>query len=336
MAPSDPTWWLEALADESNGWSLGTFGAIAEFVRDPGEPAEIRRIGSSISVATDRGALRLDASPDVIPVAYETPNRDGETWSHAVALCLVQANAAMSRRNMLTELGPDAGAIRDRDRAGILFDMGLGVLQADICIRTTDPELIETLRSVSGRLLSEPGNPAMAAIVAAGPHRVFLCRFGRAEVFQPIPPPDGTSPEGPHTHVLPKLLRSGRTHAATTPIPEGLVPCVHLFPPNPVKDQFGRRKSFDREAHERFQDLLAGFGSEPALSLKRAVLRALDDGTGPDAFALPDWRHARPTLRVTLRQALRSGHRQEGVQRWSSIFDRPGPGEAEEDEQPTH
>ena len=29
------------LLDESSQWNLGTFGAIAEFMRDPGEPVEI-------------------------------------------------------------------------------------------------------------------------------------------------------------------------------------------------------------------------------------------------------------------------------------------------------
>ena len=45
--------------------------------------------------------------------------------------------------------------------------------------------------------------------------------MGRVEVFQPIPSPDGKSPEGPHTHVLPRLLAHGRLNAATVPVPDG-------------------------------------------------------------------------------------------------------------------
>ena len=44
----------------------------------------------------------------------------------------------------------------------------------------------------------------MAVILAASPHRVFVSRVGRIEVFQAIPSANGKSPEGPHTHVLPK------------------------------------------------------------------------------------------------------------------------------------
>jgi hypothetical protein len=81
-----------------------------------------------------------------------------------------------------------------------------------------------------GRSVFEPGNPAMGVILAANPHRVFISRIGRIEVYQPIPPATGKSPDGPHTHVLPKLLRSKRSHPATEPIPDGWVPCAHFYP----------------------------------------------------------------------------------------------------------
>lgn len=222
----DAAWLLDALADEANSWAVGGFGAIAEFTRDPGEPATTERNGWTASIATGRGAIRLALRDDLEPVAYETPNRDGATWAQAVALCLPAAASATSRRTVLTELGPDTEAIRPQDRDALVFDMELGIAQSDICIRTREPELVAILRSGLGRSLFEPGHPAMPAIVRFGPHRVFTCGFGRCEVFQPIPPPDGKSPDGPHTHVLPKLLRTGRTHAATTPIPDGLVPAL--------------------------------------------------------------------------------------------------------------
>ena len=48
------------LADADAQWSLGTFGAIAEFMRDVDEMAEIVRDGPSIKVVTLRGAIRLE------------------------------------------------------------------------------------------------------------------------------------------------------------------------------------------------------------------------------------------------------------------------------------
>ena len=88
--------------------------------------------------------------------------------------------------------------------------------------------------------LFEPGNPAMSLILRHSPHRVFVTRAGRVEVYQPIPAHGGVSPEGPHTHVLPKLLAHGRTHAATEPIPAGWVSCAHSYPAHPLRDGYGR------------------------------------------------------------------------------------------------
>src|SRR4029077_13525922 len=79
-----------------------------------------------------------------------------------------------------------------------------GTLQLNACIRTGDDEAIASLRMWTGRSLFELGSGAMTVILTANPHRVFISHLGRVEVFQPIPAPDGKSPEGPHTHVLPR------------------------------------------------------------------------------------------------------------------------------------
>jgi hypothetical protein len=78
-----------------------------------------------------------------------------------------------------------------------LFDLELGTLQIDACIRVGDPEVIDALRDWTGRSLFSPGNDAMRIILKANPHRLFVSRIGRAEVFQPIPLPGSRSPDGP-------------------------------------------------------------------------------------------------------------------------------------------
>jgi hypothetical protein len=81
------------LADIETGWSVGTFGAIAEFTRDPGEPAELRQNCDTISVVTSRGGLRIMPRPGLRPIATESPTT--ESWSHRVALCLPHEACAM-------------------------------------------------------------------------------------------------------------------------------------------------------------------------------------------------------------------------------------------------
>lgn len=293
---------LDQTAEAGTGWSLGGFGAIAEFLRDPDEPASIAADIEGVAVTTARGALRSDWIPGLRPVAYETAVGQGDRWSHAVALCLATDTCAMSRRSVVTELGPDRAALRPEHRDGILFDLGLGVLQADICVRSADPALLAQLRAGCGRSLFAPDNPLMGVVIAVGPHRVFQARLGRVEVYQPVPPADGRSPEGPHTHVLPKLLRSGRTHAATAPIPVGWVPCAHLFPPHPARDTLGRRRPFDVARHRAFQELWERFGDPRAVALKAEILAAIRAGRD-DLLPASATRAERAVARVAQCQA---------------------------------
>ncbi len=68
---------LAALERPEGGWSMGSFGAIAEFMRDADEPTGILHNGC---VATERGALRFEGLERVVPVAYETLSSNPHCW----------------------------------------------------------------------------------------------------------------------------------------------------------------------------------------------------------------------------------------------------------------
>jgi hypothetical protein len=303
------------------GWSVGAFGAIAEFTRDPDEPVTFHCDGMALSAVTGRGGVRVSAHDGVRPVASESPTR--EAWSHRIAFCLPQALCAMSGRRELTEIGPDAAALRAEERDGILFDLGLGLLQVDACIRTTDPAVAAALRRHAGKSLLAADSGAMKIILDANPHRVFISRAGRVEVFQPIPPPGGKSPDGPHTHVLPRLLAHGRTHAATEPVPDGWVPCAHCHPAHPVRDEHGQRRPFDAGSHSAFQELMERYGDPARLALKKCVIEAVETERQPFAVAADGDRFGRATARVALRQLQASAHRSATLAAWLAMYDRP-------------
>lgn len=333
------------LVDEKAGWSMGSFGAIAEFHQDKGEYLEADAPALFVR-ATRRGAIRLNAATvdRIEPVAYETLSPKPHRWSHAVALCLPHREAAGNRRDTLTELGPDEDAVRPADRRAILFDMGLGLPQCDFCIRTADPDLLALLRENAGRSLFDPANPAGGAILKAHPHRVALTRIGRVEVFQKIGGPDtgGVSPPGPHTHLLPQLLKAKRTHSANTPIPDHLVPLGYLHPANPVMDGMGADTDFDIDDHARFQGLYDQFARPDLPLLRKAVLEALGRKVEPDDFAAPSDRFGRAALRLTLRQQHRLAEKFSGstycelVARWRAVFDKASDTAAADDDAPGH
>jgi hypothetical protein len=162
----------------------------------------------------------------------------------------------------------------------------------------------------------------MGMILALNPPRVFISRLGRVEVFQPIPPANGKSPTGPHTHVLPELLRLRRTHAATEPIPDGWVPCAHFYPAHPVKDANGVPRSYVSRHHDAFQALLRAFGGAEHVALKRRMRDAIAAGHDPAAFAMPNERFARSTIRVGLRQILASDGPSPALLVWQHAYER--------------
>jgi hypothetical protein len=310
----------DQLTNTGTQWSLGTFGAIAEFSRDPAEPAKLTTSDTEIAAVTERGAVAIRLVDELRPFASESITRLG--WSHRVALCLPENSCAMSQRKVLTELGPDADALRSEDRESALFDLGLGALQADLCIRLPDQPSAARMREHVGRSLFESDNPAMGVILSANPHRVFISRIGRIEVYQPIPPATGKSPDGPHTHLLPKLLKSGRTHPATEPIPEHWVPCAHFYPSHPAKDATGNPSLFDRAQHGNFQRLLDLLGSPETNAIKKRVIAAIIDDQPPFALEGGMTRTARVSVRVVLRQLKASGYHSGSLQAWLETFDR--------------
>ena len=81
----------DQLSDPEAQWSLGTFGAIAEFMRDADEPAEIVSEEPVAAVVTPRGGIRLEARPGLRPIAFETVTT--QSWSQRVAFCMPEARA---------------------------------------------------------------------------------------------------------------------------------------------------------------------------------------------------------------------------------------------------
>ncbi|GAB5470301.1 MAG: hypothetical protein Kilf2KO_33310 [Rhodospirillales bacterium] len=304
--------WLDLvrthLAQPSSGWSSGVFGAIAEFEHAAGEAAGPRPGEDRVGVVTPRGALAISTPFQPSLLAYETLSANPVQWRQGLVFCL-PAKGLERGPEVLTDLGEDSAALRPEDRAARIFDMGLGRPGVAFCVRSADPDLIALLASASGRSLFDADSPAMAAIKAQSPDRVVTTPLSRIEVYQTI---GSTSrridtPIGPHTHLLPKLLASGRSHDANIPVPAGLVPLLSLYPAHPTQDQLGKSRPFDATAHLRFQDLLRDFGQSAYCAAKARAIAAMTEGAAPQALRSEDDRVTRTAWRVALRQLVAQG-----------------------------
>ncbi|WP_375409441.1 DUF6925 family protein [uncultured Methylobacterium sp.] len=275
----------DALADSGAAWSLGGFGALATFARGPDEPAA-RLEDDRLGVVTARGGIAFQAG-GIVPVAYETAF--GHAWSHAVALCLPKGAGQLAEHRVLIERGPDADAIRPRDRGAILFDAGLGLMQAALCLRSADPRTLARLRAACGK----PADFAELRAPSMPLDRVMLAARGRIEVFDRRCDP---GPDAPRLFVDAKSLRGRRTHAATAPISAGLVPFAHLHPaPSSTRD--GTTTVFRPDRHAAFQAILRRWGDPRLVALKSALQGGapLPEGAG---------RHERMVAKVVAAQSL--------------------------------
>jgi hypothetical protein len=163
-----------------------------------------------------------------------------------------------------------------------------------------------------------------------------MTRVGRIEVYQPIPDPHGRSPQGPHTHVLPKLLAHGRTHSANEQIPDGWVPCAHLYPAHPARDAFGQSRPFDPTRHDAFQHVLRMFGNPDFIALKQRVADAVAAGEDPSVIEVTGQRFARTNVRVTLRQLKALRNETPTLAAWMIAHERAGDVVDEDDERRRH
>jgi hypothetical protein len=307
----------EHLANTASTWSIGTYGVLAEFAREAGEPCE----RDDLQAVTPRGAIRVEARAGVVALAYEVLSAQPALWHHGVLFTLPAAESRLPAHSAITELGPDRDAVRADDRAALLFDLGLGSPAFAFCVRTADPALVTTLRRAAGTSLLAAGRALARALVAASPHRVAFSRLARIEVYQPIAPEGGATPTGPHTHLLPRLLRPRQSTSANIRIPSGAVPGLTLYPPHPAKDEAGVPKPFSHEAHAAFQSVFDRFADPEARATKAAVTAAVGRGVPPDRK--PATRIGRQAARIALRQLRLAGVGGPALEAWERAFEPP-------------
>ena len=112
--------------------------------------------------------------------------------------------------------------------------------------------------------------------------------------------PTGKSPEGPHTHVLPKLLRSGRTHPATEPIPEWLDTLRAYLSAASGPRRHGRTPAIRCGASPFVSADDGELRRSQNTAIKRRVAEAVLAEEPPSAIAGD--RHGRASIRIALRQ----------------------------------
>jgi len=205
---------LQALSDRTCAWSIGAYGAQAEFSQKEGDEAKIEQGDDGATIETEQGALKIDLFRPFKPLALF--DKDGQPI--ALALSAFKTKYDRMAPPALCETGIDRSAIREQDRALPLFNLALGYPHTDFQVRTNQTDLLESLRGSVGTSFFN-NRELVDTIKRSSPHRIVSSPLGRIEVYRPIPAKNGKTPNGPHTYLDPKKISTGLFHGFGEAIP---------------------------------------------------------------------------------------------------------------------
>jgi len=211
-------------------WVCGINGAIAEFSVEVGDIVVREVEERRVLARTDGGAIAFSLPDYVRALALGSGD---DIRGDIILLAVPRGRTGTFAAQGLTSLGYDDAALAPEDRRARLYDLGLGSLAAGFGLRTSSQALIADLDAAQGLHWSELLALKGAEIVRESPTRVARNTIGRIEVYNRIPPPGGTSPAGPHTHLLPAQLAKGGDIPSGIQIPDAYVPCAIYYPATP-------------------------------------------------------------------------------------------------------
>lgn len=218
----------ESLQDRRGTWVAGIVGAVGEFAAAPGQSIDVERDSDIIIAHTYGGKLRFQIDDDVRALTFETKETPLER--SRIVLAVKRERGRPDVAHALKALGPDTNAIAPEDRDAELFDLGLARKEARFCLRLGRGATQNALGAATGSLFPANLPEIGPALLANSPARVIETPLGRIEVLTPIPPPGGQSPPGPHTHLLPDHIASGRAMPAGMDLPRAYWPGAIFYP----------------------------------------------------------------------------------------------------------
>ena len=93
-----------------------------------------------------------------------------------------------------------------------------------------------------------------------------------------------------------------------------------VYPPNPVQTAEGKRISFSRGDFDHFEEILSTFGDRRYYEEKIRFHSAVNRGTSPHDYTIPNSRIERIAMRIALRQLPYCGARDEVCTGWRQVF----------------
>lgn len=301
MKPEIKELLLEYSTDSNSSWAIVRNGTVAEFSIVSGDRPRKTFDNNVLQVETQRATLCVNFDDSIQSFVAESGAHGCSPWTQNIYLCIPKKDAKMSNRKKLTHLIQ----YDDGQDKGELWDLGIGNETLDACIVAKDSETNNLLRQKEGRhILDEPN--FLRDLVKHSPVRLFKSKFAFIKVRQKIPQNEEDELEGPHTHLLPPIIKSNKHFQI--PIPDDLIPIIQTDPFGSVIDGnggFHRWMGFDED---KFQNFLRKYGDSNYLSLKQDMKeRILSNlSIGSSEFITEEYSNTtkQDLIRITLAQIV--------------------------------
>ncbi|MEM7775593.1 MAG: DUF1289 domain-containing protein [Pseudomonadota bacterium] len=219
-----------SLSDKKGTWVIGVVGAVGEFAATRDACVDLSTNGSEIVANTAGGHLRFFVDDHVRALTFDPP--ETPLVRQRVVLAVKRQRGRVPVSDTIKDLGPDSAAVDVVDRGFHLYDLGLGRKESRFCVRCGPGMANDALCSEAGSGQSFADAIARLApiLIAESPARVVESTLGRIEVLSPIPLPGGMSPAGPHTHLLPNHIATGRSLPVGWDLPRAYLPGAIFYP----------------------------------------------------------------------------------------------------------
>jgi hypothetical protein len=266
---------ISAASNPRSAWSIVRNGAVAEFsvsaAADDCLSNNIDPASNTLVADTQKARLKLFLDDSIKPIIAETASYRCSPWSQCIYLCLPEEEARMSCRKSLTYIG----SYDDNERSGELWDIGIGNDSLDFCIVVRDSELQQALKNREGDYIIDD-REFLEVLVKFSPQRLLKTQFASILVKQKIPL-RGEVVTGPHTHLLPNIIRNNIKFPI--PIDNNLRSIIQVDPFGSIIDGDGNYYDWTGFEKDPFQLLLRDYSTNNYIQdkwfLRDEILRLL-------------------------------------------------------------
>lgn len=295
---------IDAAEKTESSWAIVRDGIVAEFSIVPGDKS-IKTFNSNVlKVDTNRATLCINFDDSMESIVAESGAHGCSPWTQNIYLCVQKEQAKMSCRDKLTSLGKfDNGTDK-----GDLWDLGVENETLDAYIIAKDKSTNELLKQKEGHYIIDDPH-FLRELVLRSPPRLFQTKFAYIIVRQKIPLTEKEELEGPHTHLLPPLIKSKKHFEV--PIPDDMIPIIQTDPFGSVIDGNGDFHAWNGLENDAFQTLLQKYGKPEYVALKNQMRQSIIGCLTRNEVSVIESTYADKTkqdlIRITLAQIVCDG-----------------------------